>query len=308
LEQDIAQSVETWVSDPMVVQLAVLVVGLLAIALAVRLLHRGLTRYVRGDTTRYQMRKFVTLLGYVVAIVFSTIVFSNRLGGITVALGVAGAGVAFALQEVIASVAGWVAILFGGFYKVGDRVELGGIKGDVIDIGILRTTVMQIGEWVDADQYNGRIVRIANSFVFKEPVFNYSGEFPFVWDEITVPVKYGSDHAEARGLLFRVAEEVVGDYGRSAEAAWEPITRRYLVETASVRPMVTMVATADWIEFTLRYVVHYRARRTTKDQIFTRVLEEIDRTGDRVGIAAATLNIEKVAPLDIRLRRASREG
>jgi small-conductance mechanosensitive channel len=90
---------------------------------------------------------------------------------------------------VIASVAGWMAVSFGGFYKVGDRVELGGIKGDVIDIGILRTTIMQIGEWVSSDQYNGRIVRVANSFVFKEPVFNYSAEFPFSLGRNHAPYK-----------------------------------------------------------------------------------------------------------------------
>ncbi|MBN1798381.1 MAG: mechanosensitive ion channel family protein [Spirochaetales bacterium] len=71
--------------------------------------------------------------------------------------------------------------------------QLGGIKGDVIDISILRTTLMEIGNWVDGDLYNGRVVRIANSFVFKEPVFNYSGDFPFLWDELTLPIRYGSD-------------------------------------------------------------------------------------------------------------------
>lgn len=153
-----------------------------------------------------------------------------------------GAGVAFALQEVIASVAGWIAISFGGFYKFGDRVQLGGIKGDVIDIGVLRTTIMEIGEWVNADQYNGRIVRVANSFVFKEPVYNYSAEFPFLWDEIMRPVKYGSNYKEARAMLERVAEEVVGDYARAAERAWEPVTRRYVIEPASVRPATSVAA------------------------------------------------------------------
>ena len=80
----------------------------------------------------------------------------------------------------------------GQYYAPGDRVQLGGIMGDVIDISILRTTLMECGDWVKADLYNGRIVRIANSFVFKAPVFNYSGDFHFVWDEITVPIKYGS--------------------------------------------------------------------------------------------------------------------
>jgi len=157
---------------------------------------------------------------------------------------------------------------------------------------------------VQGDQYNGRIVRVANSFVFKEPVFNYSGEFPFLWDEIMVPIKYGSDYRLARELIGRVADEVVGDYARAAEQAWEPITRRYLIEKASVQPAVTLVADQNWIEFTLRYVVDYKSRRLTRDRLYVRILEEIDGTADRVGIAAATLNIEKVVPLEVRLSRS----
>jgi small-conductance mechanosensitive channel len=110
------------------------------------------------------------------------VIYGGRLGGLTVTLGVAGAGIAFALQEVIASFAGWFAIALSGFFRTGDRVQLGGIRGDVIDIGVLRTTLMELGEWVSGDLYSGRVVRIANSFVFKEPVFNYSADFPFLWD------------------------------------------------------------------------------------------------------------------------------
>ncbi|HVC53674.1 MAG TPA: hypothetical protein VND87_16770 [Stellaceae bacterium] len=163
---------------------------------------------------------------------------------------------------------------------------------------------MEIGEWVNGDQYNGRIVRVANSFVFKEPVFNYSSEFPFLWDEIMIPIKYGSDYRTARELIAHIAEEVVGDYARSAENAWEPISRRYMIEKASIMPAVTMIANQNWIEFTLRYVIDYRVRRSTKDRLFTRILEEIDKSGGRVGIAASTLNIEKLAPLEVRLTRS----
>ena len=213
----------------------------------------------------------------------------------------AGAGIAFALQEVIASVAGWLAVSLGGFYGPGDRIQLGGIRGDVIDIGILRTTLMECGEWVHADQYNGRIVRVANSFVFKEPVFNYSADFPFLWDEIMVPIKYGSDYRLAREIIQRVAEEVVGGYAASAEAAWKNVVRKYMIEDASVRPRVTLAANQNWLEFTLRFVVDFKARRATKDELFVRILEEIDKQHDRVGIAASTLNIEKLAPLEVRL-------
>ncbi|NJN78831.1 MAG: mechanosensitive ion channel [Saprospiraceae bacterium] len=126
------------------------------------------------------------------------VVFSNQLTGFTVFLGVAGAGIAFALQEVIASVAGFIVIHSSNFYSIGDRVSVGGIKGDVIDIGILRTSLMEIGDWVDGDLYNGRMTRVANSFIFKEPVFNYSGDFPFLWDEVKVPIKTNSDYQYAR--------------------------------------------------------------------------------------------------------------
>lgn len=295
--------VEQWLFDPLTGKIALVLLGLALIMGLVRLLRRTATRFVQDDAARYRARKVVNFIGFLIAIVFVALVFSDKLGGFTVAFGVAGAGIAFALQEVIASVAGWMAVSLGGFYKVGDRVQLGGIKGDVIDIGVLRTTMMQIGEWVAGDAYNGRTVRVANSFVFKEPVVNYSAEFPFLWDEIRIPIKYGSDYHLTRELIAGIAEEVVGDYARSAEEAWKPITRQYLIEKAVVEPMVLMIANENWIEFTLRYVVDYKARRTTKDRLFVRILEEIDKIPNRVGIAASTLNIEKLAPLEVRLSR-----
>ena len=217
--------------------------------------------------------------------------FSDRLGGLTVAFGVAGAGVAFALQEVIASVAGWLAVTFGSFYKVGDRVMLGGIRGDVIDIGVLRTTVFQVGDWVDGDLYNGRVVRLANSYVFKEPVFNYSADFPFLWDEIRVPIRHGSDRELTRRLFVDVAEEIVGEYAREVEATWEKMTRNYVIENARVTPQVSMVMDENWMTYTLRYAVEYRFRRTTKDRLFERLLDQIAAHPGRVGVASAAQEI-----------------
>ena len=153
-----------------------------AIALVVfwvHLLRKYFSQQIEDADIRYRARKVVTFSGVLLVFLVLIAGFSSNLSNLTLALGAASAGIAFALQEVIASFAGWLALVLGGFYRIGDRVELGGIKGDVIDISILRTTLMEMGSWVDGDLYNGRIVRVANSFVFKEPVFNYSGEFPF---------------------------------------------------------------------------------------------------------------------------------
>jgi small-conductance mechanosensitive channel len=220
-----------------------------------------------------------------------------------VALGVAGAGIAFALQQVIISIAGWIALSFGQFYAIGDRVQLGGIKGDVIDIGVLRTTVMEIGEWVKGDQYNGRIVRIANSFVFTDPVYNYSADFPFVWDEITVPVKYGSDHRLAREIILSAANETVGDYIGAAKKEWKKMTRKYAVENAIIEPMVFLIANDNWMEFTLRYVVDFKKRRGAKDLLFTHILDAVAQTDGKVSLASATFQLVEAPTLDVRLRK-----
>jgi small-conductance mechanosensitive channel len=277
---------ENWLFDPMFGRLTAAFIGALIITVFIRLVQRYLSRHVADPDVRYRARKLVGTIGYLLAIVFVATVFSDRLGGLTVAFGVAGAGIAFALQEVIASVAGWVAISFGNFYNTGDRIQLGGIVGDVIDIGILRTTLMECGQWVKADLYNGRIVRVANSFVFKEAVFNYSADFPFLWDEITVPVKYGCDRRLTREILERIAREVVGDYVPYANTAWEKIVSKYMIENAKTEPMVTLSANDNWMEFTVRYVVDYKKRRSTKDRLFTRILEEFDKTDGRTAVAS----------------------
>ncbi|MDZ4714813.1 MAG: mechanosensitive ion channel [Cytophagales bacterium] len=268
-----------------------------------RLVKGQINRGDLGNDVQYKAKKAVTFGTYVLFIIILTVTYSSSLGGFTVALGVAGAGIAFALQEVIASFAGWLALLFGNFYKPGDRVQLGGIKGDVIDIGILRTTLMEIGQWVDGDLYNGRIVRIANSFVFKEPVFNYSSDFPFLWDEIKIPVRYGSDHEKARAILNKVVNEVTSDFTEEATLTWAKMNKLYRVENAKTEPMVTLVANDNWMEFTIRYVVDYKRRRIIKDQLFTSILKEVNNTQGTVQLASATFELTSMPPISINLKK-----
>jgi small-conductance mechanosensitive channel len=299
--------IKTWLFDPAIGKFVAAAIGLLIVVTTTKFVNRSLLRYVKDSEIRYRTRKFITFLGYLAGVLVVANVYSDRLGGLTVAFGVAGAGVAFALQEVIASFAGWFAISFAGFYKTGDRVQLGGIKGDVIDIGVLRTTLMEVGEWVKGDLYSGRVVRIANSFVFKEPVFNYSGEFPFLWDEIIVPVKYGSDRRLAREILQRVANEVIGDYARQAEAAWRNMVNNFMIEHAAVAPVVTLIANDNWLEYTVRYVVDYKKRRSTKDQLFNRILDEFDNTDGRVSVASMTVQLVGTPVFDLRLKEKVKE-
>jgi small-conductance mechanosensitive channel len=255
-----------------------------------------LPRARRGIT-----RKLIALLTWLVAIVFLVALFGTRLRSLAVTVGLVGAGLALGLKEVIYSLSGWGAITMGNFYKTGDRIELGGIKGDVIDISPLRTTLMEIGQWVKGDLYSGRMVRLANSFVFKAPVFNYSADFPFVWDELTVPIKYGCDLELARQILARVANEVVGEYTAWARSAWVEVVKKYMIEDAPVDPLITVTANSNWVEFTVRYIVDYKVRRRTQDTLFTRIVAEVAATGGRVAVASTTFAVVQTPPLDVRI-------
>jgi small-conductance mechanosensitive channel len=272
---------------PAMREVALVTLLIVIVLVLTRLGRRAATRYIDDKDTRYRTRKAIGIVGLVVGLAIVLTSLSDRLGGLTVALAAASAGAAFALQEAIASVAGWLSLSFGGIYRIGDRVRLAGIVGDVIDISILRTTLMECGGWVKADLYNGTVVRVPNSHVLKEPVYNYSADFPFVWDEITVPVQHGSDYASARTIVQRVVVEVSGDAAARAKKQWTEMVLRYRIEDAQLDAVVTLAANDNWIELTARYVTDFRTRRRTKDLLFTKVLDQFATTEGRVVFASS---------------------
>ena len=298
--EEIIHNLPEWINNPISIKWAEALLGLFFFWFIFSLIRNILANRIDNAETRYRTRKIVSFIGYFFIIVYVASLFSENISKLTLILGGIGAGIAFALQEVIASFAGWVAVSFGQFYKPGDRVQLGGIMGDVIDVSILRTTLMECGGWVKSDLYNGRIVRIANSFVFKEPVFNYSADFSFVWDEIVIPLKHGSDRALAKEIILKAAYDIVGNAVPNAQSQWASMIRKYLIEHASVEPRVTLIATDNWLEYTLRYVVNYKERRLQKDLLFNRILDDIDKSCGKLVIASTTLHVVDMPVIDIR--------
>ncbi|WP_445956394.1 mechanosensitive ion channel family protein [Yeosuana sp.] len=295
------EELKKFLFNPTVGKIATIVIGIVIIWLIIKLIERNIFSKIKDSDNRYRAKKFGSFIGFILSVVLITVVYSNKLGGLTVALGVAGAGIAFSLQEVIASFAGWLAILLGGFYKSGDRVQLGGIKGDVMDIGVLRTTLMETGQWVDGDLYNGRIVLIANSYVFKEPVFNYSGDFPFLWDEIKIPIKYGSNYDKTKEILLKIGNEVAGDLTQKSSDLWQNLKNKYKLEEAQTEPMVSLIANDNWVEFTLRYIVNYKKRRATKTELFSKLLIAIEATKGDVNFASGTYEIVGVPEIKVNI-------
>jgi small-conductance mechanosensitive channel len=275
------------VSLPIGTKLVCAVLGILFVHAMFRLLERTLPRHFRERDARYRVRKFVVYAGYAVVILLVTVLFEDRLGRISFALGVAGAGVVVALQDVIASFAGWFAIGLSNLYTIGHRIQIGEMKGDVIDISIMRTTVMETGSWVSGDLYNGRVLRIPNSYVLRGPIFNYSQGFRFVWDEIKVSLTANSDQHLAKETLLRVAKEKVVGYLAEAEISWKGVADNYRLENPPLEPTVSLVVSGGALEFTLSYIVDYASRTAMKDLLFTQIVEEVTQSKGRLAWSAS---------------------
>jgi small-conductance mechanosensitive channel len=267
------------------------VVGILFIHATFRVLEQSLPRRFGRADARYKVRKFVVYCGYLAILLFLAILFEDRLGRLSFALGVAGAGVAVALQDVLASIAGAFSIGFSKLYTVGDRVQIGDTRGDVIDIGLLRTTLMETGNWVSKDLYNGRIARIPNSAILKGSVFNYSQGFRFIWDEIKVVLTGTSDPQLARATLLRVAKEAIGEYLLEAQSSWLAMSENYQSVNPPLEPTVALVVNSGSLEFTVSYIVDYTKRIAKQDQLFTKIAQEVAESDGRLNWATSAIAV-----------------
>jgi small-conductance mechanosensitive channel len=256
----------------------------------------------RGDdpAAGYWARKFSHYVAGLLAAVALAVVWRTFAGRASVVLGLAAAGIAFAMQEVIGALAGWVNIVSGRVYRAGDRVQLGAVKGDVIDITPLRTKIMEMGSaakaddtWVEGRQYTGRIVAVSNKMTFTHPVYNYSAAFDFLWEELSVPVYYDSDWEAAEKVLREEAEAASDSAG--AREAMARMVRQYPVGAQEVVPRVFVRATDECLVLSARFVVPLRSARSVKDAMIRRVLKRLEELG--IPLATATdVNLHLSSP------------
>ncbi|MBC2840056.1 mechanosensitive ion channel family protein [Robiginitalea sp. SC105] len=270
------------------------VVWVILIVIAMGLLRRFLRKNLPNTSVRYKSQKGVEVIGYIVILLLGISYFTGNIKDFTLAIGLLTAGITITLQELILSIAGSFYIFFVKVYQPGDRIQIAGIKGDVIDIDSIYTTMMEIGEWVSSDNYSGRIVKLSNAFVFKGPIYNYSRDFPFIWDEFDLPIRYGSDIELAKEIIIRIASEQLSEYVNSSIAQWKTVVNRYYIEDALVEPALALTLTDNWIRFNLRYIVDYKKRRYTKHLLNSLIGEAIEKTNGKVVLASSTVEIIRI--------------
>jgi small-conductance mechanosensitive channel len=209
-----------------------------------------------------------------------------------VAYGVIGAGLAVALQDVVKNLAGSIVILITGVYRVGNRIEINDTMGDVIDIGLFTTTMLEVREWLDADQATGRITTVPNGVVLTKPVQNYTKLHKYLWDELAIELTAESNWEEAMNIMSEIGETHTEQFVDDANKSLTRLERYYYVEGHVLKPNAYITPTTNGYTLTLRYVVDAWKRRTTNSDIWSDIIKAFAERSDIV-IAPRTIASQK---------------
>lgn len=214
-------------------------------------------------------------------------------------LGLVGAGLAFALQRVITSFAGYVVILNSGLFAIGDRINMGGVRGDVLRLGFMQTTLMEMGVapgsdagpavWVKSRQFTGRIVTVSNAKIFEDPVYNYTRDFPYIWEELHLPVRYGDDRRRVETILLEAARRHALDPAVMSETAARTLESRFDIRRLDFVPRVYCSLTSNYLQMSVRFAVEDHGTRAVKDRMVRDILDGLEAAGITVATDALRL-------------------
>lgn len=285
----------------------------IVVAIAVTwVLRRVLELFIgsRGGT-RFQFwaKQGVSLIIAAILILGIMSIWFDNPARLAAVLGLIGAGVAFALQRVITAVAGYFVILRGKTFNVGDRIVMGGARGDVIRLSFMQTHIMEMGQppqvnpgtdpsmWVHSRQFTGRIVTVTNDKVFDEPVYNYTRDFPYIWDEIRLPVRYQDDRHKAEAILLDAARAHALTREKIGAEEIKRLEESFGIHMGDIDPRAFLRITDNWLEITVRFLAPDHGIRHIKDCMSRDILAGLDKA--KIGIASETQAIVEVPPIRV---------
>jgi len=274
--------------------IAVVVITIIIYRTIRNTIRRRIEDPTRLQSVRGAMRNLLAVAGFLIVVLIWLPTGNNVLP----ALGILGAGLAIASQEMVGSLVAGLNIWISNIYRVGDRVRVGDVVGDVMDISLLRTTVMEVGEWVKADQYTGRVVTVANRMVWTNPVFNYTQHWGYLWDEITLYITYESDWQRAAEIMLQHGEKYTAELQADAETKLAKMIDRYPLKQTRVDPTLYLAMSEKGIEVTLRFLVDAQERRAVKGRLYRELLQNF-QADENIEIASTTIEIIGFPPLEV---------
>jgi small-conductance mechanosensitive channel len=253
----------------------------LAIIWAIRLILLALIgRRTEDAAALYRWRKKSEYVALVLVVLLIGRIWIVDLQSVATFLGLLSAGLAISLQDPITNFFGWLFIVSRHPFEVGDRIQIGENAGDVIDIRYFQFTVMEIQNWVDADQSTGRVLHIPNRKVFNEALANYSTGFAYIWNEIAVLITFESDRQKAQGILLAIAEKHAAHLSTDARERVREAAKRYMINYEKLTPTLYTSVEASGVVLTIRYLCNPRQRRTSEHEIWEEILMSFDQQAD----------------------------
>ncbi len=226
---------------------------------------------------QYKWRKTSTYIISFVAFLIIIKIWFQGFGSIATFLGLLSAGIAIALKDPIVNVVAWVFIMIRKPFEVGDRIEIGKIAGDVIDIRLFQFTIMEIGNWVDADQSTGRIIHIPNGKIFTDFQANYSTGFDYIWNEVGVLLTFESDWKKAKEILTKIVNDHSEHLTSDVQKKIKETSRKFMIFYNVLTPIVYTSVKDSGVMLTMRYLCHVRKRRSSMQIIWEAVLNEFSK-------------------------------
>lgn len=266
---------------------AILVIWLVRF-IAVRIINRRLPE----AKAQYKWRKNLTYISVFLGFLIVGRIWFEGLQSLATFLGLLSAGLAIALKDPVTDFAGWIFIVWRKPLDVGDRIQIGDVKGDVIDIRVFKFTVLEIGNWVHADQSTGRVVHIPNHKVFSDSLANYTSDFEFIWNELEVLVTFESDWKKAKTILQEIADERLEDSVEQAKGQVRRAKKSYLIHYSYLTPIVYTDIQESGVCLTIRHLSNPRRRRGLSERIWEDILQEF-ADHDDIELAYPTMRIYK---------------
>jgi len=263
---------------------AISVVIMVAVSKSIRIY---LINQIENKPARYNLTRVLNLVTFLAIVIIGLTVVSANWYTALVSLGVLSLILGFALQTPITSLIGWVYLLIRQPYRVGDRIEIGSARGDVIDVSYLDTTLWEFGgPYLSTQHPSGRIIKFPNSLVLNETVYNYSWPlFPYIWNEIKFNIAYDSDLEFVAQTMKEVVEEELGEQMLSLVRVYRELLTQTPVDELQIqeRPVVHFRPSDNtWLEAIVRYLVHPKESGRVKTLIITKLLEKLNAEPQRV--------------------------
>jgi len=227
--------------------------------------------------TRYQWHKITSYISFSLISIIIANIWLEGIESIATYLGLVSAGIAIALKEPLTNLTGWLYIIWRSPFDVGDRIQLGHETGDVIDTNLFNFTLMEIGNWVDADDHTGRLIHVPNGLIFTATLANYGKGFKYIWNEMPVLVTFESDWRKAKNILLKIVHENSIIQTKSAEKKFKEAKKVFMLKKPDLEPTVITKVEDSGVELTLRYLCRPDMRRETEHKIWEDILDEFDK-------------------------------